>query len=494
VAETVERIPLTAELIEGFAYDYLASSYDNASPTPEFHREGWRLYCSNVLQAMIVAPRGHAKSAAFTTAFILATALFRDQDYIVMVGTNEEMAVEALGELSLQLRENEDLIRDFQIKKLLVDAKTDLIVELADGHLFRIIARGSGQKMRGRKWRGRRPGLIVGDDLEDDEQVESADRREKFRKWVARALKPMLRKGGKIRVHGTVLHEDSLLSRFLKDSTWQSLFYKAHEAFDDFSNILWPEMFDEAHFRAIRQSFLEQYDAAGYSQEYLNDPFDNADAYLRRDDFIRMTADDKEKKIKKFVGCDFAVSKKDKANRTSFTVGGPDADNRLLIVDNKVGRWDTDEWMEVLFDIEAAHEPEIFFVEDGVIWKSVWPMIRREMNLRGVFMNFFPIQSIKDKATRGRALQKRTRARNVRFDKEADWYGPYEFELLRFTGISAAILDDQFDSTATLVIGVNEIPLMGEEDFLDEDEAYSRGFGPNRHADESDGRSDITGY
>ena len=40
------------------------------------------------------------------------------------------------------------------------------------------------------KWRGKRPGLIIADDLEEDEQVENKARREKFLRWVNRALIP----------------------------------------------------------------------------------------------------------------------------------------------------------------------------------------------------------------------------------------------------------------------------------------------------------------
>lgn len=485
-------VKLSAELIEAFAGKYLSQGYDDASPTPQFHREGWELYCSDVTQAGIVAPRGHAKSTAFTHDFTLAAVIFRAYEYVVLVGSNEEMGTEMLGDIARELRENEELMRDFGISRLLTDSKTDIIVQCTDGHQFRIIARGSGQKMRGRKWRGKRPGLIVCDDLEDDEQVENADRRQKFRRWFSRALKPMMRRGGHIRIHGTILHEDSLLNRFLKDKTWNMLFYKAHESFDDFTNILWHERFTEADLRAKRQEFIEQYDAAGYSQEYLNDPFDNSDAYLRRDDFIEMSEDDFDRPKSLCVGADFAISKSQKANRTSFTVAGQDAKNIVHIPDQYVGRWDSLEWLDVMFSIQEAHNPEFFFVEDGIIWKTVEPMVRQEMIKRNIFINIIPIVSSKDKKTRGRSFQKRHRAQAMRFNKKAEWYPMYEHELMRFTGDSDAVLDDQFDSTAIACIGLDKIALSSEEDFMDEDELYFRGHGRNR--EDSGGRSSITGY
>ena len=396
---------LTADLLEAFAASYLSTGYDDAKPTPEFHREGWRLYCSEALQADIVAPRGHAKSTSFTHVYTLATALFRAEDYIIIISTNEELAIEHLGDINRELTENEDIINDFQIKGFITNSKTEIIVEFIDGHQFRILARGSGQKMRGRKWRGKRPGLIVCDDLEDDEQVENKERRDKFRRWFFRAVKPALRKQGKLRIHGTILHEDSLLARLHKDPEWKGLFYKAHASFDDFSNILWPEQFDEADLRSIRQGYIEQFDSSGYSQEYLNDPFDNTEAYLRKEDFHEMAPEDSIRPMRIAVGVDFAISKADKANRTSMTVAGQTDENVLQFLDEYVGRWDTPEIIEHLFLVQETYDPACFFVEDGVIWKAVEPILNRDMAIRGVFLNCIPLSPMKDKATKGRSWQ-----------------------------------------------------------------------------------------
>jgi hypothetical protein len=256
VIDKVKYPRLTADMIEAFSGVYLSPRYDSPQPTPDFHRECWTRYCSDVPAAATAAPRNHAKSTGLTHDYIIANAVFRNEEYIILIGRSEDMAVEHLGDIANEFRENEDLIRDFGIKGFIVEQKTDIIVECHDGHQFRIIARGAEQKIRGRKWNGRRPGLIIFDDIEDDEQVESRDRRTKFRRWFFRACKQALRDGGKIRGHGTILHEDSLLNRLMKNKEWNSVVYKAHEAFDDFSNILWPEKFSEERLRRIRQEFI----------------------------------------------------------------------------------------------------------------------------------------------------------------------------------------------------------------------------------------------
>ena len=491
------QIQLTADLIESFAGAYLSPMYDNAVATPAFHRTCWDLYCSPETYAAAAAPRGHAKSTALTHDFGLATALFRVEDYIVIVSATEDLAIQHLGDIATELRENEDLIRDFKIDKLVTDAKTDVIVRFQDGHECRFIAKGSGQKMRGIKWRGKRPGLILCDDLEEDEQVDSRDRRLKFGRWFRRALLPCLRRGGKVRMHGTILHEEALLARVIRGAgksadqkSWKTLLFKAHRAFDDFTEILWPQQFSEARLRAIQAEFVEDGDAAGYSQEYLNDPRDNSEAYLRKEDFIEMSEADVRADKQYSVGCDFAVSKADSANRTCFTVGGRLATNITCIVDNRVGRWDTSEWIDVMFEIEARYSPDVFYVEDGVIWKAVAPTIYREMRLRQKFLNCLPLLPVKDKATRGRPYQKRMRSGSVRFRKDASWYPGYEAENLSFTGVSEAKLDDQFDSTATLFLGLDRAPDLEDDDFDSEEELEMQ----RESRRQNNGRSSVTGY
>lgn len=483
---------LTSALIESFSGIFLSPRYDTPQPTPDFHRECWERYCSDSIACATAAPRNHAKSTALTHDYGLAVALFRAENYIIIVGSSEEMAIEHLNDIANELRENEELIREFKIKGFLTDQKTDIIVECLDGYQFRLIARGAEQKIRGRKWHGKRPGLVLGDDLEDDEQVESRDRRRKFRRWFFRACKQALRDGGKIRIHGTILHEDSLLNHVIKNKGWNSRLYKAHKSFDDFSEALWPEKFPEARLRAIRQEFITEGDAAGYSQEYLNDPFDNEDAYLRKDDFIAMKPEEYEYPMVYACGVDFAISKADTANRTAFVIGGKAMDNKLYYRNCIKGRMDSTEIIDNFFIIQTRYDIDSFFVEGGQIWKALEPILKAEMMKRDIWLSFVVINPVKDKKVRGRSYQKRMRAGGCRFDKEGEWYEEFEQENLRFTGDSEALLDDQFDAAALLSRGFEDYGKAEEDDFAPEETLEF-----NRMSEQlkgSQGRSQVTGY
>jgi len=493
---------LTSPMIEAFAGAYLSPLYDAPSATPDFHREGWTIYCSDEPAVALAAPRGHAKSTAFTHDFVLANVCFRIACYVIIIGASEEMAIEHLGDIANELRDNDELRRDFHIKDFIQDQKTDIIVECTDGHQFRILARGAEQKIRGRKWRGKRPDLLIGDDLEDDEQVENKDRRKKFRKWFFRAAKQALRVGGRIRAHGTILQKDSLLNHLCHNKSWTSKIYKAHQSFSNFSNILWSDRFNEQSLRAIRQEFINAGDSAGYSQEFLNDPRDDEGNYLLVEQFLPMVyrdangdlRDAREDFHRMAAGCDFAVSKKDAANRTAFVVGGKTISNFVDIMDVRVNRWDSKEWIEEIFSIHTRWGPDItFYVEDGVIWKTVWPMIRDQMMERDCFIDFVPTLPVVDKATRGQTLRRRMKAGGARFDKETSWYEEYEEEMLDFSATQEATLDDQFDATVTLCRGFDGVTVEEEDAMSEDDEEMAMEAEMLRSA-QVDGRSRVTGY
>ncbi len=500
-------VKLSADLIESFAGIYLSPRYDNPRPTPPFHREVWALYASDEKQAGCVAPRGHAKSTGLTYDYILAETMFRSSDYVILIGSTEDKAAEQLSNISDELHNNGELRRDFSVRDFEVDGKTEIICVLGDGHRFRILARGAEQKIRGAMWKGKRPNLIVCDDMEDDEQVESIDRRKKFSRWFFRAAKQALSQNGKIRVHGTILHEDSLLAGLRKNPAWHFLFYKAHTSYDDFTNLLWPEFWTEEELRARRQELESAGDAAGYAQEYLNDPIDHTQAFLRRQDFIPMAPSDYESPKKIVVGWDFAVSKEDLANRTSGTVVGKDVNNVTHFLDFYVGRWNPaispseraqgqKGWIDLMFEVDQRWKPECHYVEGGVIWNSIANVVFQEMHVRDRFLNLEVLNPIKDKAVRGLPLKKRHRAGATRWNVQADGYESAREELLRFTGTGQARLDDQFDSAAIAVMGLEESPAIEEEDFwTDEDFDLDAGF-RNRGGTQSvrDGRSSITGY
>ena len=464
---------------------FLLSRYDDPKPVPKFHRELWDLCCSDDPLVAAEAPRGHAKSTAVTHAYTLAKLLWRESRFVLLVSDTEAQAIQFLGDIRNELQANEDLIAVFGVGKIVKDTETDIIVRMLDGFEFRIIVKGSEQKVRGMKWNGLRPDLIIGDDLENDEIVMNKDRRKKFLDWVLKALLPCGSDNCLVRVVGTPLHFDSMIERFLGDPNWKGRRFAAHADYDDFDRLLWPEKFPVARLLAIRLRYESQGMPEGYSQEYLCNPMSESTSFFRKSDFLPMAEDDRKKRKTRYAMGDLAISQSERADHTVFGVAGVDDDGVVHIIHVERGRWDSWELTNRIFDIQTMWKPELFGIEQEKISKALGPFLNREMLKRGVFINFPdpPLIPTKDKRQRAQAIMARMRAGGVRFDMDADWFPTLQEELMQFP---RGKHDDHVDMLSW--IGLMLDRLVGAPTEADiEEEAWNRGI-------EYVGRNATTGY
>ena len=505
------QIKLTSQLIEGLVGSCLIRNFDGSKPVSPFHREWWELCCSDKRYIAIAAPRGHSKSTSITIAYTLAEVLFRSSKYVVIVSDSEYQAVNFLGQLKQYLTENEDIVKLFKIKKgekgtveFIKETEADIIVETEDGHKFRIIAKGSEQKLRGLLWNGKRPDLMVLDDMESDEQVMNKDRRQKFRNWFMGALLPALSEHGKIRYVGTILHQDSMLENLMPKAhgpytvteelkqyqtkyagLWRSYKYRAHN--EDFSDILWPDRWSAEALKEQRNEYIQQGLPEKYAQEFLNIALDESTAFFRKNDFITETVDDKKKLLNYYIAGDFAISDKDRADYTVFAVGGMD-ENGILHIRNIVrGRMDGQEIVETMIALQRLYKPISFGIEDTQITKSLGPYLNRAMIEANEFINVIPMKPHKsDKMTRAQPMRARMRAGGVKFDKAGDWYQALEDEMLAFP---RARHDDQVDSMSYLGLIIDKMIEAATPEEVEEEE-YQKELADNM----DDGRDIHTGY
>ena len=481
----VEKVLLTPELIAGFVETFLIDTFDESKQIPRFHMDFWRLLCLPARKVAIAAPRGHAKSTAGSLSYALASVLFGQSDFLLLISATEDLVKPHLANIKFQLQHNEYLAEAFNVE-VLKDNETELIARTNERE-FCIIAKGAEQKLRGSTWRQKRPSLILIDDLEDDEQVMSSSRREKLRRWFNNAVLPVGSDSARFRMFGTILHMDSLLERLLHDSTWTSKRFSAHEDFDDFSNILWPEKFTEARLREERQSYINSGNASGYSQEYLSYPIAEEDAYFKRDMFIPMS--DYEISLPKnyFIAVDFAISQTERSDRTAIVVGGICPNNILHIEYCWAEKGDGLEIIDILFELEQRFRPELWIFENGQISKSLGPFLRSEMIKRNLYLNIHTVTPTRDKQTRARSIQKRMQVGGVRFNTNSDWFPLLQNECLTFP---RGAHDDRVDALAWLGLYLDKFYQSDTPDQLQEQEYEEE----KRQSYHEEGRSLITGY
>ena len=452
----------------------------------------------------IAAPRGHAKSTALTFGYTLAALCFRARSYVIIVSDTASQSIQFLGDIKKELYDNEQLRSLFKIKDFEKETEDDIIVNCEDGYQFRVQAKGSEQKVRGLKWNNKRPDLIICDDLENDEIVMNKERREKFRHWFFKALLPARSANGIVRYVGTVLHADSLLERLMpkeydkqtiqtplktystKRSTWKAVKYKAHDP--DFRNILWPTQFSKERLLEIRDSYVEQGLAEGYSQEYLNIPIDETYSYYRREDFLAMKPEDKERKqLNFYITADLAISQSEHADYTVFLVAAVDEHRHIQIRDVVRQRLDGKEIVDTILALEKAWRPEVFGIEEMQVSKAIGPFLREEMVRTGIYPNLVQLKNGgKDKPSRSKSMQARVRAHSVRMDKAGEWYQDFEDECCTFP---RGRHDDQFDAFGYLGMLLDMVVEAATPQEIEEEEYLE-----DLAASGLDNRNQTTGY
>ena len=163
--------------------------------------------------------RGSAKTTLLVRLYTLYALLSNQKQYAIVISSTLDIASESIATLKLELEENAKLIFDFEITQGDLWS-SDSIVFNTFGVYKKIKAFGSGKKIRGTNYLGKRPDLIICDDIENDENVESKTQRDKLYKWFNKAILKLVARTQKdflYLVVGTILHQDSLLNRLNGD-------------------------------------------------------------------------------------------------------------------------------------------------------------------------------------------------------------------------------------------------------------------------------------
>lgn len=241
-----------------------------------------------------VAPRGHAKSTCASFAYPLWCICEQRRRNIVIITQEASLAKQFVRDIRNELETNE-LIRarygDLTVppagdddakprarKKTTRTKWSEQLFLTATG--IAVQAKGTGASFRGAKVGPQRPDLIICDDIEKDEIVQSADGRRKLEHWLRRVVMPALAPEGQLLVLGSIIHFDCLLANLAdrrRFARWDYRVYRALEArpredgaFERAA--LWPARWPVERLDEER----ERVGTLAFEQEYQANPMDDA--------------------------------------------------------------------------------------------------------------------------------------------------------------------------------------------------------------------------
>jgi predicted phage terminase large subunit-like protein len=400
---------------------------------PPFHREIYDLITSDKQRVAIAAPRGHAKSTIISLAYTLWNALNLKKKFIIICSDTFPQAKMFLETLKTELETNEFLISLYGQQK--TDKWTESDIELKSG--VRIMAKGAEMKFRGLKYGRFRPDLIIIDDLENDEMVESRERRQKLERWFNGTLLPSLDLAGQVVYIGTILHDDALLMKVLhKYPGWET---KLYQAIQPDGTALWPEHLDLEKLEQIKEDYTSIGQLDLFMAEYMNDPITDESREFKREYFKYYETPPEELKIA--ITVDPAISKKTHADFSVVYVQGVDKDNNRYCLEYIRKRMDPYELCEAIFQLSDKWKPWTVGIEKVAFQEALIYIMKDEMRKRNKFFKITEISTRSDKTMKIRGLVPMYAAGVMHHRAE---HTALEEELLRFPkGVHDDVIDAQ---------------------------------------------------
>lgn len=342
--------------------------------TPLFHKEILDLISDkNNRRIGVIAPRGHAKSTTVDMTYPLWAGCFEQEEFVVIISDTYTQAAEFINALKDEFEHNP------KIKWLFGNMRGD---DWQDGEFvlsngIKYAAKGSGMKIRGIRHRHTRPTLMIFDDIENDENIKSAEQRQKLYHWFTKAAIPALARGGRAVIIGTILHFDSLVNKVMKQQdvfkSWQTrVFYAITTEEDGTERALWSEHRSLEKLRAMRDDPSDQ-DFIGsitFAQEYQHKPFSEEDAIIQPD-WIKecepSQVPDKHTRLARVLTIDPAASERQTADFTAMIVADLYTDGNVYIRAIRNQRTSPSVTADTVRELDEIYKPQVIGIEKGAL-------------------------------------------------------------------------------------------------------------------------------
>lgn len=285
---------------------------------------------------------------------------------------------------------------------------------------IKIEAFGSGKKMRGLRHGAHRPGLVILDDIENDENVQNKEQRDKTYSWVNKTVLPLGPPDGSLIVISinTILHYDSAANRFQKNPAWRSARFQAISQWPDRMDLwdIWEQIYLSDGDDAANAYYWEQQSAmdAGarvswpsmrpllmlmktraadhhaFDCEYQNDPSSSNEAPFKDLHYWVQPSRD----WVHFGAHDPSMGKNNKSRDPSASlVGAYDRNHgKLDVVEAKIARILPDAQIAQIIDLQCAYQCRLWSIETVQFQEFFYTELIKRSAEQGVHV---PVQSVK---------------------------------------------------------------------------------------------------
>ena len=369
---------------------------------PGVHYEVYDLLEDKTIEkAAIALPRGCAKSTLASFLYVMHNVLHKPDSkdlFITIISESQSQSINFLTRIKSALNKNPKIRQyygDFGVNSASRWREDDII--LANG--ARIVALGTGQKVRGLIQDDTRVNVIILDDFESETNAKTAESRLANRKWIMEAVLPSLSQSdGRIIAIGTTISEDCFL-QWVKDAPDWKVIWKA--IVDENGDSIWQEMYPLHKIQQIRAGFEHMGNLSGFFQEYMNQPQSPDDAPFKPDYMKTWTGelefdadakrwwlefDDKKRILTVFMGVDLASATNQRADYTVIATIGKDAWGNEYLLDLSRTKSNPAKHPDMIIDCFKKWKHQGVYIESIAYQESCRATVRAKMAELKLFM------------------------------------------------------------------------------------------------------------
>ena len=409
--------------------------------------------------ALIIAPRGFGKTSTVNLAYPAKKILFQEKKFIVPISCTATQAVMQGENLKRELVANRMIAGMFGPMKSDTFSREMWVTQSGTA----VMPRGSGQQVRGILFGDHRPDLIIVDDLEDGESVQSDEQRAKTKAWFFEDVLNSInrsRNDWKIIVIGTLLHEDSLLANLMEDPGW----HHAHLSIcDDNFNSNWTDFMSNDQILKLVDSYRRMGLLDSFYREYMGVPIAKESAKFRQEHFKYYEETDKDfdkRKLESMVILDPAKTSKSTSDETAIVGVGIDAAGpRIYVRDIVKGHISPEQQYNECFAMADRLGARVIGIEVTSLNEFITYPLRTEMIRQ---KKYYDIVELKARASKNERIEALVPFYRLGFVyHNINVCGPLEAQLLSFPRSKR---DDIMDALAYVV----EMLEIGERYFIPE--------------------------
>lgn len=372
----------------------------------KMHEDGSLSFAVNFDKVQLLLPRGSAKTTLVKIAIVLLIA-YKVINYFVYVSAAQPHAEMQLKDIKEIISEKPRFVELFgSLRPAQRQGKSWSSDEIETTTGVMLGARGITGQIRGLQSKGRRPKLIILDDIEDEENVSTELQRKKASKNFHSVVEPAL---AVIKIPNdqypptliainTLLSMASLNASFLKSNYWLSVRFGAKDS----KGLFWfPLKMNEKEYEAKKLYFTEQGELKTFHLEYDNLELKLSDV-LVHEDWIKLRPVGADVRLHHCLAVDPAISEEEKADEAAISVIGMQEDIGLFWVRENIGKqgWHVASMIDKIFELVQQYSIEVVGVESNAYQAVLKQLLKMEMPKRNRYFHVVGLTHHKNKTAR----------------------------------------------------------------------------------------------